>query len=155
MSHSTLAAVRVTRKAASVAIFNRMHLEYARLRHLPTQAAKARETLHAFLGWATAQFNVEMIAVEKPDRTDAARVEELMRTVEEHASGAAIPIWHAGKMQVIESYAEPAPKTRTELREIAARIWPMLATKDSNPLDLEAAALGLYVQVEKLLSTPQ
>ena len=155
MSHPTLVAVRLTRKAASVAIFNRTHLEYARLRHLPTSTAKARQALQAFLSWATAQFNVEMFAVEKSDRIDAARVQELTRAVEEHASRAAIPVWHAGKMQVIESYAEPAPKTRTELRTIAAGIWPMLATRDNNPLDLEAAALGLYVQVERLLSTPQ
>jgi hypothetical protein len=154
MSQSRLAAVRLTRKAVSIAIFNQTHLEYAHVRHLPTATAKACETLQSFLTWMSAQFELELIAVEQAERPDQRRIQELILTLEEHASEAAVPVWRASKLQVIGSYAEPAPGTRIELREIAARIWPMLSSKDNHPLDLESAALGLYVQVERLLSTP-
>jgi hypothetical protein len=153
MSQS-LAAVRLTRKAVSIAIFNQTRLEYARLRHLPTATAKACETLQAFLTWIISQFAIGMIAVEQAERFDQKRIRDLLLVLEQHASDTAIPVWHASKQQVIGSYAEPAPRTRIELREIAGRIWPMLSIKGNHPLDLEAAALGLYVQVERLLSTP-
>lgn len=153
MSPNRLAAVRLTRKAVSIAIFNQTHLEYSRLRHLPTPTGKACETLLAFLAWIISQFAVGMIAVEQAERSDQKRLRDLLAALEEHASAATVPVWHASKLQVIASYAEPAPRTRIEMREIAGRIWPMLAIKGSHPLDLEAAALGLYVQVERLLTT--
>src|ERR1035441_3700895 len=128
MSHPTLVAVRLTRKAASVAIFNRTHLEYARLRHLPTSTAKAREALQAFLSWATAQFNVEMFAVEKSDRIDAARVQELTRAVEEHASRAAIPVWHAGKMQIGNRTVQCRDVCRREIGSHRCRSSPRADT---------------------------
>lgn len=152
MHHSCLAAVRLTRKAVSLAVFHRTQLEYARTRFLRTSAPKARDTLEGFLAWTASHFNIDLIAIEKPERNDAGRVEQLALAVEEFASRTAIPLWRAPKMAVIQSYAEPAPSTRTELRAIAAKIWPMLADRDGHPLDLEAAALGLHVQVERQLT---
>lgn len=154
MSQNRVAAVRLTRKAVSIAIFNQTHLEYVHVRHLPTSGAKAYETLQSFLAWASAQFKLELIAMERLERSDQRRIEDMIGIVEAHATKAAVPVWRTSKLQVIGSYAEPAPGTRTELREIAARIWPVLGMRGNHPLNLEAAALGLYVQVERLLSTP-
>jgi hypothetical protein len=53
---------------------------------------------------------------------------------------------------VFESFAVEPLKTRKELREVITTFWPQLGTRDFDPSILDAAAVGLYAQVESLLS---
>ena len=64
-----------------------------------------------------------------------------------------IPIWEISKRELLEGYGEPPLKSRRELRQVITGIWPVIAGSHGKLLVQDAAALGLYVHVErKLLS---
>jgi hypothetical protein len=149
---STLAAVRLTRRLVSIAIFRGLHLEYVRARNLYGDANDAAATVAGFLGWAIAQFDVEAIAFEDVAGESRARVPLLAKTVIDRAASAGLPCLAVHRREVFDSFGHPPLHTRSEVQSAAIQIWPALAMKGNKPLNLEAAALGLYVQVDKLLN---
>jgi hypothetical protein len=61
-----------------------------------------------------------------------------------------VPIWEIGKADLMAAYGHPPLATRADLREIAHTIlWSMFNTSSPSPQELDASALGLYVQNER------
>jgi hypothetical protein len=63
-----------------------------------------------------------------------------------------IPIWEVPTVDLLRSFGEPKLGSRHALHQTCVEIWPDLNTfRPSRPV-LQAAATGLYVQSERLLS---
>ena len=60
-----------------------------------------------------------------------------------------LPIWQIPKSEVFGAFGHPSLKSRKQLREVIANIWPVLAGTNGKSYIRDAAALGLYVQTER------
>jgi hypothetical protein len=59
-------------------------------------------------------------------------------------------MWEIPKPVLLEGCGHPALKTRAEHREIATKVWPVLAGTHAKVFIQDAAVLGLHVQTERL-----
>lgn len=143
-------AVRVDRRTVAAAVFRGSHLEYTDSRQLSSDRERAIESSVGFVNWMLNRFQVESAALETvPDSLDVRR---------QHLHGALcaalrdrmLPIWDVPKVSLLEGCGHPALKTRSELREIATAIWPVVEGTRAKVFIQDAAILGLHVQTERL-----
>jgi hypothetical protein len=64
-----------------------------------------------------------------------------------------IGILEIPKSDLLEAFAYPALDSRKELRKVISDIFPVLDQEPGQPWTADAAALGLYVQTERLFNT--
>lgn len=145
-----LLAVRVERRSIAAAVFCGDHLEYTQMRHLSSTKEKALSSAVGFVNWLLESFAIESVALEA-----LASVEEIQRriltdVITETLRDRMLPIWQISKAQLFEACGHPALKSRKEVREVIAAIWPVLAGTNGQTFIRDAAALGLYVQTERL-----
>ncbi len=150
MNPSLLAAIRVDRRAVAIALFNGAQLDYTQTRQLPGGIGKAETSLTAFLNWVLATFAVEGAAIETVSGAENIQRARLARVAIEAIRNASVPIWEIPKDELLSSFGHPGLQSRKGLREIISRIWPILNTRGNTHWILDAVALGLYVQVERL-----
>ena len=148
-------SVRLRRRAMAISVFRNAQLEFSNLLHLPASLTQARSTTHGYLSWAVAHFHPELLVLESVSGPGKKRVSILARTVTSAADTLGLPSRCFLKSEVIRSFALPEPTTRRQLRAVAANIWPALAAKDHDPMEMEAAALGLYAQCLTILNQEQ
>lgn len=149
--HSKLAAFRIEQRRISVAVFVDDHLEFTGSRQLPSVFAKASDSVGRYVAWIESNFNLEAAALDeqiqsKPD-TWRSRFTKLV-IAQLRTSG--IPVFEVDRSVLLTSFGHPPLRYKTELRQVVSSIWPILATKDTHPSHLDAAALGLHVQVERM-----
>ncbi|SRR6266700_2790180 len=153
---SKLAAFKIHRRAATVAIFSGRTLDFVDVHHLSNVPKVATETLSRFIGWIVENFHPEIAALALDESGDESEGDRPLRTqilteiVERNLLEHGIPVWKVADSQLLESYAIPSLTQKHDLREIAASMWPYLAKEHVPAVD--AALIGLYVQVERLLS---
>jgi hypothetical protein len=149
-----LLAVAVMRRAVAAVLFVGTHLEGVRLRHLPSEPAKAEFSTAAFVRAAIAECRCDSAAIESISGQDGAVRNILHKAALEQLSNAAVPVWPIDKTAVTESFAHPSPRTRKEARRIVAGIWPLPNGARPESVLLDALALGLYVQTDRLFTKP-
>jgi hypothetical protein len=147
---ANLLAVRVERRSIAVAVFYGEHLEYTQVRQLASIREKAVSSAVGFINWLLESFPIEGAALEAlPSGIEIQR-----RLLTDAISGTLrdrmLPIWEIPKAQLFEACGYPALKSRKELREVITTVWPVLAGNNGKAFIMDAAALGLYVQVERL-----
>jgi hypothetical protein len=147
-----LVAMRIERRAIAAAVFNGPHLETVRIRHLSSRPEKAQASALSFIRAIAREFHVESVALELfPSRQEVHRA-VLNRLIRQQVRDEGISLWEIGKKSMIASFAHPAPKTRSEVRKIIVKVWPHLnETREERPI-LDAIALGLFVQTERLFN---
>jgi hypothetical protein len=149
---SNLAAFRVERRRISVAVFVDERLDYTGSHQLSSHYLKALASSSRYVDWISRSFRVEGVALEKsrPDlRTWKGRT---TKEIVSQLRDSGIPIFEIDKDVLLASFGHPPLRYRTELRKVVSSIWPVLATKNNSVAVLDAAALGLYVQVEKIFA---
>jgi len=150
MSHEILAAVRITRSRIGVVVFKGTKLEFVRCLNLPfTNRESAVASLENFLGWVIEQFRRPTLAME--EQGARAGPESLTDEVANIAKAHNLPLITIPVSTIFQAYAFPAVQSRSELRSIAAVIWPTLGLLKQREI-LDAAAFGLYAQTENLLA---
>lgn len=148
--NSNLASFKIERRRVSVAVFVDERLDYTASRHLPSVYAKALDSASRYVDWVRRTFRIESAALEKSQSDPKTWKSKFTREIIRQLRDAGVPIFEVRKDALLASFAHPPLRYRTELREVVSSIWPILATKDNNASLLDAAALGLYVQVEKI-----
>ena len=58
-------------------------------------------------------------------------------------------MWEVEKPELLRAFGSPPLKTRKELREIVRNIWSVLPAQQENGSTSDAAALGLYEQIQR------
>jgi len=147
---TSLISIRVERRAVAVAMFRDDHLEYADSRQLSSEHDKALASAVGFISWMLARFTAESAALESiPNGHEFQRRvlhDAISQTLRDHM----LSIWEIPKVVLLEGYGYPPAKSRSELREIATTIWPILAGTHAKVFVQDAAVLGLHVQTERL-----
>ncbi len=150
MDRLRLVSFRVERRSVAVAIFLGEQLDYTQPRQLPTDAERATASLTGFVNWVLDSFRVELSAIELINPGFEIRRAELTRLTITILREAAIPISEVTKLELFAAFGVPALTSRKELRECAASIWPILNDPHAGAGVLDAAALGAYVETERL-----
>jgi len=147
---SALAAIKIERRSVAVAVFTNRHLEYTQVRQLSSAADKADASAVGFVSWILATFDVTSAALEQIQDGEEIRRAQLNEVVRTTLRNVGIPMWEAPKQELFEAYGVPPLRTRKELRAVVASIWPILNGRNGDGGILDAVALGLYVQTERL-----
>jgi hypothetical protein len=145
-----LLSLRIERRTIAAVVYHGDRIEYAEARHLSSVREKAMASAAGFVNWLTASLPVESAAVETvPDKEDIFR-RQLKEVIVPLLRAEMLPLWEIDKRQLFEAFGYPALRSRRELREAICSIWPVLEGSKGKTLIQDAAALGLFVQTERL-----
>lgn len=147
--NSTLLAIRVERRTVAATIFKGNRLEFADARQLTSSLEKAIFSSIKFLAWILDEFEPESAALELIINGHEIHRRKLQDAIGSELRRRGLPIWEIPKPALFEAYGQPPLSSRTELRSVIERIWPMLPGNQSMPFIQDAAAIGLHVQVER------
>jgi hypothetical protein len=147
--NSNLLAVRVERRSIAAAVFYGDHLEYTQMRQLSSIREKALGSAVTFVNWLLDRFSVDTGALEALSVGSEIQRQALTDAITKALRDRMLPIWQVPKTQLFEACGFPALKSRKQLREVIATIWPVLAGTNGKAFIRDAAGLGLYVQTER------
>lgn len=150
--NTRLAAIKVSRRTVAIAIFKGQTLHYAEIRHLSSRPDLALASAVSYLIWTISQFHIQAAALEQAVTSEEARSAEILGALAVELQRQTLPYRLVSKQTVFDSFAITPLTTRKELREVVTSFWPQLGTRDFDPSILDAASVGLYAQVESLLS---
>jgi hypothetical protein len=150
MNLPTLIAIKIERRAIAAAIFQSSHLEYTQVRHLPSNARKAEESAAAFINWLCLTFEVQSAALERVSQSSEIQRSVLTSCIINTLRANGASVWDVSKPDLFDACGLPAVKSRAEVREIMQMIWPILNGTGTNRWVLDAVALGLFVETERL-----
>jgi hypothetical protein len=149
--HPRLLSVRVERRAVAVAVFAGLHLEGRRVLQLSSDIARAENSTSGFIREVLYENECPSVAIESV--TGDIRRAKLHAAVMEHCRQSGISVWEVSGRTVIEALAHPPLKSRQELRDVMLCMWPVQGLKQSELCALDAFALGLYIQTERLFAS--
>jgi hypothetical protein len=152
MNETRLAAFKIERRSVSAAVFAGEQLDYTHLRQLASDPRKAESSAVGFAQWIVDALRVEGVAVEQVDSKVTSRRQSLTEAVVSSLRADGVVVWQVLKTELLFSYGVPALKTRTELRAVVDSFWPVVPTTAVHGSALDAAALGLYVQIQRALA---
>ena len=150
MHSNNLASFKVERRRISVAVFVDERLDYTASRQLSSLYAKALEGATRYVDWITRTFGIESAALEKSQSGPSTWKRKFTKEIIRQLRDSGVPVFEVPKEELLAAFGHPPLRYRTQLREVVSSMWPILATKDKSASLLDAAALGLYVQVEKI-----
>lgn len=148
-NHLNQVAVRIERRTIAVAVFRNGHLEYSDSRQLSSARDKAVGSAVGFLLWLLERFPVPFATLEAiPADVEIQRLAihgAICGILRERA----LSICEVPKAELLESCGQPPLKSRSQLRQVATAIWPILSGTHSKLFIQDAAILGLHVQTER------
>ena len=147
--NSRLAAFKIERRQVSVAVLEHEKLDYSGSRQLPSIYSKAVESASAYVDWIRRDFFLDGVALEKVRPDPTTWKSKITIEIIRQLRNSGIPTFEIDKSILLSSFGHPPLRYRTQLRKVISSIWPILSTKEKDVACLDAAALGLYVQVEK------
>lgn len=145
-----LLAVRVERRSLAAAIYHGEHMEYSQVRQLTSDKDKVVASALRFITWIANQFPLDSAAVETIPNGNQIQRKTLTEAIIRLLRDRLLPIWEIDKKDLFFAFGNPPLVSRKELREVVTGIWPILAGAKIKTFVQDAAALGLYVQVERL-----
>jgi|SRR5579884_517263 len=144
------AAIKADRHTVAIAIFSGIQLVHVQARKLASDASRSERSALAFINRVLEAFPANAVTIESaPEHTQRSK---LISQVAACLKSDNRSIEFVDPRLVIESFCFPVVRKRHEVRKIVRDIWPVLVIRNGSPLELDAAALGLYIQVEHLLS---
>jgi hypothetical protein len=147
---SKLLAIRIRRRSVAAAVFSGRHLEYMDMLHLCNEPEIVTDAVARFLARILENFKPGDVVLGTSRAAQGERVKSLTQLTENMLTVEGIPIWRVDDKALLESYAVPKLKNKDQLRPIVQSFWPHLGNRQISAF--EAAALGLHVQVDRLLS---
>lgn len=142
-----LLSLRIERRTIAAAVFIGMRLDFTNSRELSSNPEKAEASTLGFLDWLIQNVQCESAALELETEFEIRRG-ALNACAQKLLRGHGVSLWEVSKRDLLPRFGLPPLKSRKELREIVQSIWPVLDPHKAGILD--ATALGLYVQTERL-----
>ena len=146
-------AVRIERRAVAIAILRGDHLHYADSRQLSSVQNKAIDSAAGFVTRMIERFRCDYAALEIVPNDHEVQRTLLHQAILRVLNVQAIGITEVEKSGLLRSFAYPAPRFRSTVREIISNVYPVLNEAPGQPWVYDAAALGLYVQTERLFNS--
>jgi hypothetical protein len=148
-----LAAIRIERRAVGVAILAGDHLRYADARQLASSSEKAATTAAIFVTRLCEKFQIGSAVLEIITNHREIHRTDIRESVVHALRIRSISITEVPETDLVSSLGYPAPRFRRDLRKTVAGIYAVLTDTLGLPWTLDAAALGLYAQTERLFNT--
>jgi hypothetical protein len=146
-----LLAIKVERRCIAVAVFVGGKLDFHDKRILPAQPDKADASAIGFLSWVITNLEIESATLERMTNGNEIRRAILNQTVLNTLRASSIPFWEVNKRELLDAFGHPPLQTRGELRQsVQTILWSMFTSDSPDSQELDAAAVGLYVQTERL-----
>jgi hypothetical protein len=145
-----LLAVRVERRAIAVAVFSGIHLEGRRVLQLSSDPARAEASAAGFIRAVLSENECPSAAIESVSGDIRRAI--LHAAVLDHCRSNGTAVWEVSGKVVLEALSHPPLRSRGELRDLMMRMWPLQGLSQSQMCALDAFALGLYVQTERLFA---
>jgi hypothetical protein len=150
MNSRIVIAIRITRSRIGIAVFSNEKIEFARCLNLPySNFDRAAKSLLAVASRTLDQFKDATLAIEGPE--PGTSIDSLIAEVRELATERGVDLLIIPTKTLLETYSFPPLSSRSQIRKIAAQIWPGLALMNKAEI-LDAAALALHIQTERLFS---
>jgi hypothetical protein len=149
MSDITLAAISLQRRTVGVAILRKTRIEEILLRQLSHELETAQKSTTEFLSRIMTRQRIEFVAFLKPTEAASERIRSFHQSAVQVVRDAGIPLLEVSAEELFASYGHPPLSGWAQLRRVGKDIWPML---NSTPPSINAALLGLHVQVERLIA---
>ena len=147
-----LAGIRIERRSIGAVIFRDLRIEAVRVRQLPSNLSKAESSAAGFINQLVQDHAFESAAVEAVSPNEEHQRATVTNTVCRQLRESAISLWELNGKAVAATFGHPPLTTRTELREVVQNIWPQINVRDGQLCALDAAALGLFIQTERLFN---
>jgi len=153
-NRSRLCAIRIERRAIAIAVLDGERLQHADVRQLSSSPGKAVDSAASFLTRRVIEkFQFPSAALEViPNGHEQMRT-LLHDAVLEALRPKGIGILEIPKAELLHAFGHPPLDSRKELRSVMSNIFPVLDQEPGGPWTHDAAALGLYVQTERLFNT--
>ena len=147
---SRLLAIKITGRTAAAAVYFGRELQYTELKQLAPDITHARDSLLSFLSSLIDHFHIDSAAWEEnlPDT----RAQMLSASIIDLLCERSILHWMIEKSEVMAAFGEVPFRRLHDLREAVSGFWPNIIPEWGDDTWLDAAALGLYLQTERLLS---
>jgi hypothetical protein len=147
---SPLLAIKIRRRLVAAAIFAGQSLEHLECLHLCDEPENVIDSVARFLAHMLEKFRPSSAAISLGPSSHGQRVNMLMDLVERMLRSEIVSIWKIEDKMLLESFARPKLKSKRQLKDIVQSFWPQLEPQEL--VAFEAAALGFYVQTERLFS---
>jgi hypothetical protein len=147
-----IATLSFERRVAAFALFRELHLDDIVLLRLPTDTDAALNRLAGFVNREITHNKIQFLALATPPSRLGDRITEMHSVAVEVLRGAKIPFIEVAEETLLEAYANPGLTRRDQLRAIGRTIWPSLNSAQATNSSVDAALLGLHVQIERLFS---
>src|SRR5258707_13478491 len=121
---SNLASFKIERRRVSVAVFVDERLDYTASRQLSSLYAKALEGATRYVDWITRTFSIEGAALEKSQLGPSTWKSKFTKEIIRQLRDAGVPIFEVRKEELLSAFGHPPLPNRTQLRAVAASMWP-------------------------------
>jgi hypothetical protein len=143
------AAFKCERRSIAVAAYVGDRLDYTQVRQLSSTEDRASASVVGFVNFVVTNLEIESAAVELSTAGAEVRRSQLTDTIIQTVRENSLPIWNVSKRELLEAFGHPALKSRKELRAVVRSIWPALGAGNGKNQILDAAAVGMFVQIER------
>jgi len=152
LSRPRFMAVRVERRAVAVAVFAGTHLEGRRVLQLSSKAERAETSAAYFIRSVLREADCKLTGIEPAPAQDEILRAIVHRTVVAQIRNANLSLWEISTKTLFSALSHPPCQSRQQLRDIMLAIWRFPNLKETQLCALDAMALGLFVQTERLFN---
>jgi hypothetical protein len=147
-----LLAIRVQRRIIAVAVFEGTDLKGHRVLHLSAEPSAAAASVAGLIKQVLSDEDCNLATIEPaPERADILRA-ALHRAVAAEVQSWGISLWEISVQTLLSGFSYPPLKNRPHMRDLMIKLWPHLLLKPAHICALDALAIGLFVQTERLLN---
>jgi hypothetical protein len=148
--NSRLLAIKMTGRSATAAVYFGRELHYTEVRQLASDLVQAKDSVVAFSSSLIEHFHLDS-AVTQSSIADT-RAKALTAAMLDLFRDKAIPYWTIEMTELFGAYGEMSLTSTHGLRKVVKGYWPHIIDEQDDDTCLDAAALGLYVQTDRMLS---
>jgi hypothetical protein len=143
-----LMSVSIQRRCIAIAVFEDLKLEHMEVRQLSNNPLQASTAVHRLIQRLLAVHPVTLAVLEVMPGPDTTRRADLARLAHHLLADRGIRVLTVDPTTLRHAFSIPACRTRKALRGIVASWWPALLPRFNTTTVLDAAALGLYSQIQ-------
>src|ERR1035437_8595267 len=148
----TVGAIQIERRKAGIALLSGLNIDAIYTRELSSNADQASKSLVGFVRKVISDSGVDYVAIElNPVRCDV-QVGALSRVLIAALREDATAISTVTTESLLKAFAQPQLERRQQLRLACQKIFPAISSPRPGTIALDAAAVGLHVQIERHLS---